>query len=317
MRRTLSGLLAFAALWPTFAHALSKQGARATDDSASSQQSRQLNLTGYLFAGAFLFNPTYAARPNNSGRALGRYGLHADLDFYGPWLTLSYDLNLLTDGSPDTSGSGTPSEHDHIIGLLSSIPLRHNLALTMAAHFEYDAPGAEPNSAFRRLHPDCKPSSKVAVPDCYQAGYNQSYLDAYARLGWARGRYSAFFALGGFLYNPTYAARPDNAGIALLRYQLHGEVVLLPWLLVRTDLNFFTDRDEFPLAPSELDVTSEVALRWRSFELRFVGEADLPIGEYPDKGPNPSSAPGLKQFYLATLLQWSFDARRIFGSLQK
>jgi hypothetical protein len=311
VRRTLA-FLAFAALIPSTSHALSKQGARAGEDSPSTQQSRQLNLTGYLFAGAFIFNPTYAARPNNTGRALARYGLHADLDIYGPWLTLSYDLNLLTDGSPDSSGSGTPSEHDHVIGLLSTIPLPKRLALTVAAHFEIDAPGSEPNTKFRNLHPDCKPNGKLQPPDCYLAGYNQSYLDVYARLGWARGRYSAFFALGGFLYNPTYAARPDNAGIALLRYQLHGEVALLPWLCVRTDLNFFTDRDEFPLAPTEVDVTSEVALRWRAFELRFVGEADLPLGDYPGHGPNPSTTPGLKQFYLATLLQWSFDARKFF-----
>jgi hypothetical protein len=78
------------------------------------------------------------------------------------------------------------------------------------------------------------------------------------------------------------------------------------------DLNFFTDRDEGPLTPSELDVTSEVGVRWRDFELRFVGEADLPIGAYPRGGPNPAApTPGLKQVYLATLLQYSFDLNQL------
>ena len=38
-------------------------------------------------------------------------------------------------------------------------------------------------------------------------------------------------SLGVSLYNPTYAARPDNTGRALLRYALHGELSLLDDLI--------------------------------------------------------------------------------------
>ena len=177
---------------------------------------------------------------------------------------------------------------------------RH-LDLTLAVHYENDQPGFAPNARYLSTHPNFVP------------GYSQSYVDAYARLSYAYKRFSGFAAIGGFLFNPTYAARPDNTGYALLRYVLHGELTLLPWLVVRLDLNFFTDRCEFPLQPSELDLTSEIAVKWRGFELKLVGEADLPIGTFPFKPTAtmmvPASPPNLKQVYLATLLSWSFDAR--------
>ncbi len=297
----LLGLLLSPAAW-----ALNKQGARsAGDDTNEGDQKPTQNLSGSVFFGGFLFNPTYAARPNNTGNALLRFGLHLDLDLYGQWLTLSYDENTFTDGSPDGQGWYAPSEHDHIVGLVSTVPLPKNLSLTFALHYEIDAPGFHPKRSYLLAHPE------------YDPNYTQSYVDAYARLSYARGPFSGFVALGGFLYNPSYAARPDNAGLALLRYVLHGEVELLPWLVLRADLNFFTDRDEFPLQPTELDVTSEVAFKWRDFELRYIGEADLPIGRYPALGPNPAQTPGLKQFYLAMLVQWNFDVRGLIAARRK
>jgi len=278
------------------AWALNKQGAREPKTESTSP----VNLTGSFFVGAFIFNPSYAARPNNSGIAALRFGVHVDLDLYYRWLTLSYDENSFTDGSANSPGWWVPSEHDHIVGLVSTIPLPKELSLTLALHYEIDVPGAEPIGRFRATHPE------------YQVGYTQNYLDAYARLTYEHGRYLTYVALGGFLYNPSYAARPDNSGLALLRYVVHGDVTLLKWLVVRTDFNFFTDRDEFPLTPSELDITSEIALRWHNFEVRFIGEADLPLGKYPADGAHPSALAGVKQFYLATLFQWNFDAKNLF-----
>jgi hypothetical protein len=277
------------------AHALNKQGARPASDGTPQSA---FNLSGYVFFGGFVFNPTYAARPNNSGRAAFRYGLHLDVDLYRQWLTLSYDENTFTDGSADSPGLFLPSEHDHILGLLSTIPFKHGFTLTLALHYEIDAPGHEP----------------IRRPIGYVAGYSQSYADVYARVTWERGPVSLSAALGGFLYNETYAARADNAGIALLRYVLHGELRALPWLTLRLDLNSFTDRDQFPLTPTELDVTSEVGVRLGKWELRFIGEADLNLGTYPANGPHQApSSPGLQQFYLALLLQWSFDLSMFAG----
>lgn len=296
MRRTLALVALAATLDAAPAEALNKQGARKPRGDAPAA-APLVDVSGYLFGGVFLFNPTYAARPNNTGLALYRFGLHLDLDLYRRWLTLSYDESSFTDGSPGTRNPLAPSEYDQIVGLLSTVALSRDLELTLAAHVEADLPGAEARPAAR-------------APD-YQVGYSQAYVDAYVRLGWTRGRLALSAALGGFLWNPTYAARPDNAGLALLRYVLHGELRLLPWLTWRLDLNFFTDRDEAPLRPSELDATSELGVRLSDdWELRLAGEGDLPIGAYPPGGPHPPSpAPGLRQFYLAGLLQWSFDLR--------
>ena len=280
--------------WATPVCALNKQGAR----SQVADRTSVANLSGYLFAGGFLFNPSYAARPNNSGLALFRFGLHLDLDFWGGRLTLSYDENSLTDGSSAGKNPALPSEHDHIVGLLSTWPFPHDLALTVALHFEFDGVWTEANLPYRQAHPE------------YSAGYSQSYLDSYARLAWAHGPYSLYGALGAFLWNPSYAARPDNAGLAFFRYVLHGELAPTPWLSLRLDFNFFSDRDQDWVTPTELDAVSEVAFKWRAFELRFTGEADVPIGNYPSNGPHPAaSLPGLKQYYLSLMLMWNFDIR--------
>lgn len=267
-----------------------------------------MSLSGYVFTGLFLVNPSYAARPNNTGNALLRYGGHVDADLYHRWLTLSYDLNVFTDRSDGARSPIAPTEHDHIVGLLTTIALPRRLDLTLAVHYENDQPGYEATGPTRARLPDCDPRV-VGVP-CYQAGYSQSYVDAYARLGFARGRFTLAFALGGFLWNESYAARPDNSGLALLRYVAHGEVALLPWLVYRLDLNFFTDRQDRYVIPTEVDLTSELAAKVRAFELRLVGEVDLPLHAYPG-GPNPPSQAGIRQAYLALLLQWSFDAARL------
>jgi len=276
------------------AHALNKQGARKEDTDG---EEPVFNVSGYLFGGAFLFNPSYAARPNNSGIALFRFGLHVDVDLYKRWLTLSYDMNSFTDGQGGVNPL-TPSEYDHILGLLSNIGLPHGWDLTLAVHWELDMPGNEQAPARR--------------PPDYVVGYTQSYADAYVRATWTGRRLMAFVALGGFVYNPTYASRPDNSGLALLRYVVHGEARLLPWLTYRLDFNFFTDRDTAPVTPTELDVTSEIGIALgRSFELRLLGEADLPIGLYPAGGPHPTTTPGLRQVYLAGLLQANFDVQEL------
>jgi hypothetical protein len=239
---------------PAPANALNKQGGRGT----SADADPTLNMSGYVFGGFFLFNPTYAARPGNSGLAFGRLGSHVDFDLFHRWLTVSYDLNTFSDRSDASRGWFYPSENDHIVGALTSIPLRRTVILSLAAHYEIDLPAFEARPSF------------IANPlNRYQVGYSQSYVDVYGRATWTSGRWTVYGALGGFLYNPTYAARPHNSGIALLRCLVRGEVELLRWLVYRLDVNFFTDRDEGPLTPSECDLLSTVALRWRRFELHF------------------------------------------------
>ena len=138
MRSLVLGVLAVL-LGAAPAHALNKQASRSGGDSSVPLA----NLSGSIFFGGFTFNPTYASRPNNTGRALLRAGLHLDADLFRRWLTLSYDLNLFTDASEGSVNPFAPTEHDHIVGLLSTISFKHDLTLTLAVHFEYDAPGFE------------------------------------------------------------------------------------------------------------------------------------------------------------------------------
>lgn len=293
---------ALAFLLAATALALNKQGERADAEAGPSP----VELSGYLFAGGFVWNPTYAARPNNSGRALGRFGLHLDLDFFARHLTLSYDENSFTDGLAETRRSPfAPSEADHILGLLTTWPASDAVDLTFAAHGELDTPWTEPNPTYRAAHPDCGPAP---APGCYQAGYTQSYADAYARVSVdAADRLQLFAALGLFAWNPSYASRPDNSGLALLRLVAHGEYELLPWLSLALDLNGFTDRDFHPLKPSELDTTGGLVLRRGPLQLSLVAEWDAPLGRYPSDGPHPSAEPGISQYYASALLQWSFE----------
>ena len=75
-------------------------------------------------------------------------------------------------------------------------------------------------------------------------------------------------SLGVSLYNPTYAARPDNTGLALFRYAGHADVDLIGRRLsIPIDINMFTDRLAHGFArkfvPSELDVIAGVTTTWR------------------------------------------------------
>ena len=71
------------------------------------------------------------------------------------------------------------------------------------------------------------------------------------------------------IYNPSYAARPDNTGLALFRYAAHFDFDLIGRRLsIPLDLNMFTDRLAIGFArkpvPSELDVITGVTSTWRA-----------------------------------------------------
>src|SRR5437773_3185009 len=169
MRSALAAFLIFAA---TPASALNKQGeARRGEAAGDGEFLPFMDLTGYVFAGPFLYNPTYASRPNNSGRALFRFGGHFDWDLYRRWITLSYDANLFLDR--DTVAV---SEWDHILGLLTFIDIGRGFGAQLGVHLESDRPMDPPGGS-----------------------YTQTYVDAMARLSYDGARLSGFFALGGFL----------------------------------------------------------------------------------------------------------------------
>jgi hypothetical protein len=127
-----------------------------------------------------------------------------------------------------------------------------------------------------------------------RGGLTQSYVDARARYifsaaalspavpsALAGGDITGWLTLGGFVFNPTYAARPDNTGRALFRYVAHAEVsVWQKHVAVAVDTTFFSDRRAAnPIAPSEIDLTPEIILRASRFEAHVAYERDMPLDQ--------------------------------------
>jgi hypothetical protein len=265
------------------AQALDKQGSAHGGDIAGASEG--FDLSGSLMLGSALYNPSYAARPDNSGLALMRYAAHVDADLIGRRLSIPLDLNLFSDRTADGAGVLAPSEFDVITGVTSTWAVGKS-ALEAGARVEHDRPVG-------------------------RGGYTQTYVDARGRLLYslanvfprlgpalADGDVSGWLTLGVFGYNPTYAARPDNTGRALFRYAYHVELSLLGDLVsVGLDTTFFSDRRAHdPFRPSELDVTPELILHVRELELHVAYERDLPL----DRG-------GLVQEFVYALFAWSFS----------
>jgi hypothetical protein len=197
--------------------------------------------------------------------ALFRYALHTDLDLIGRTLSIPLDLNAFTDRTQPGGHKLQPSELDIIAGLTSTLPVGPG-ALELGGRVEHDRP-------------------------VDQAGRSQTYADLRARyllsLAALRpgisnvlggGDISGYATLGWFVVNPSYAARPDNSGLALFRYVAHWQIFgLHQHLGFGFDTTMFTDRKTRPLAPSEIDITPEIIGRFEPFEFHLAYERDIPL----------------------------------------
>jgi hypothetical protein len=281
LARTLGVLGCLATAFP--ARALDKQGSAHGGEVSTSDE---FNVSGGLTLGPALYNPTYAARPDNSGKTLFRYALHADVDLLGPKLSVPIDLNAFTDSERKGVKKLLPSEFDVIAGLSTTWPLGPG-AIEFGSRIENDR----------------------AVD---RAGAKQTYVDARGRYLYSlaavwpglknalsNGDVSGAAGAGWFIYNPSYYARPDNTGRALLRYMLHGELSLWDDLFsVGLDGTFFTDKDKNAVAPSELDLTPEIIFHKSRYELHVAYERDMPV----DRG-------GLVQHWVYSAFVVTFDLR--------
>ncbi len=253
-----------------------------------------IGASGSLLLGTSVYNPSYAARPDNSGRALMRYAGHADVDLLGLLLSIPLDVNLLTDGERAGGRKVTPSEVD-LIGGVTSTFLAGPGALEIGSRVEHDR-GVD-----------------RALPA-------QSYIDVRARYLYSAARQWPWLAralpggdlrghatLGWFAYNRTYYARPDNSGLALMRYGLHGELSL--WhgrASLALDAVVFTDRQKNPLRPSELDLTPELIFRppgaaLSDVEFHLAWERDMPLD-------SRGRMPGYGQQFAYGAVAWRFRA---------
>jgi hypothetical protein len=268
--------------------ALDKQGS-AHGGAVGGEAGDRLDVSGALIAGVSVANRSYAARPDNSGLALMRYAAHADVDLVGRKLSLPLDVNLFTDRQRRGAAVFAPTELDLIGGVTTTRAAARGADVEVGARVEHDRP-------------------------VDRGGLTQTYGDVRARLLYslakiwpalardlAGGDVSGYGTLGWFTVNPSYAARPDNSGRALLRYVGHVKLsVARDVLSLGLDGTMFSDRRRAdPVAPSELDLTYEVIGRCDPFELHVAYERDMPI----DRA-------GLVQSFVYALVVFNFDLRR-------
>jgi hypothetical protein len=269
--------------------ALDKQGS--AHGGSIGGESEGTNVSGSIMLGSAIYNPTYAARPDNTGHALFRYAARADIDLIGSRLSIPIDVNMFTDRDQPGLGVVKPTELDIIAGVTSTWPLGGG-AIELGSRVEHDRP-------------------------VDQGSFTQTYVDVRSRYLYSVARWwpelarrsmdiTGWVTLGAFAVNPTYAARPDNTGKALLRYALHGELSLFDDLVsVGIDGTMFTDRHAAVFSPSELDLTPEIILHISPFELHLAYETDMPV----DRS-------GLTQTYAYALGSWNFDLSRQPGPLE-
>jgi len=270
---------------PHVARALDKQGSAHGGAVGDEGPDDKFDVSGALTLGSAIVDPTYAARPDNTGLALFRYAGHADVDLIGRKLSIPLDVNLFTDRLKKGAGVLVPTELDLIGGVTTTFDAGPG-DLELGARLERDMP--IDRGGFSQTYVDVRGRYLYSLAKV-SPGLRHSLVD---------GDISGAVTLGAFAFNPTYAARPDNSGLALFRYGLRTELsVWHDHWSVAADLTSFTDREaSVVVAPSEADVTYEVIARFAPYELHLAYERDMPL----DRN-------GLVQSFVYALAVWSFD----------
>lgn len=261
------------------AQALEKYGRPLPEmEGAAREPGEQTWVRGYLLSGAFLDNPTFAARPDNTGLVGLRHMIHLETDLYHEYLQFYTDQNFFSDR---TNGWVELSEWDGTYALTGSV--RH---WGWRIQYERDAP--LDRSGTKQIYADTLLTYRF--PDAQgSAWWRNTFPDqnvsVYAGAGW-------------LFHNRNYFARPDNTGRALFRYVAHADLDLYRNRVVLFgDTNFFTDRSSGNAArPSELDLVVGLALRHRDAEVALIHEWDMPL----DRS-------GLVQRYLAIQIRYEFE----------
>jgi len=246
---------------------------------AAAREAEETLFGGYFLEAAFVSNPTFAARPDNTGLVGLRHMLHLETDLYKQYLTFYTDQNFFSDR---TNGWIELSEWDGTYAFTGLID-RWGWRL----QYERDAPLDK--SGLIQAYADTLLTSRFQAAEdlsWWKGIFPNQNLTAYAGAGW-------------LFHNSNYFARPDNTGKALFRYVAHADLNFYKnRVVLYGDVNFFTDREaENTLNPTELDWIVGLAVRFReNMEISVYREQDQPL----DK-------PGLVQKYVAVQFRYSFD----------
>jgi len=273
---TFAVLLLMGAVANTWA--LEKYGRPLPEMEGAHAQETEQWLRGYLLTSAFVHNPSFAARPDNTGLVGLRHMVHLETDIYKEYLQFYTDQNFFSDRN---NGWIILSEWDSVTAFTGTI---NNWGWRL--QYERDAP--LDRSGLKQIYADTLVT--YSAPDAQQwtwwrSVFPQQNLNFYAGAGW-------------LFHNQDYFARPDNTGRALFRYVAHADLDLYRNRVVLfADTNFFTDREASNVVnPSELDVVFGLALRHNNAELAVIQELDMPIDRT-----------GLVQRYIAIQLRYEFE----------
>ena len=257
------------------ARALDKQGS--AHGGGIEGPTEGFDLSGSASLGVSLYNPTYAARPDNTGLALFRYAGHADVDLIGRRLSIPIDINMFTDRlAHGFARKFVPSELDVIAGVTTTWPLGPG-ALEAGARYEIDT--ALDHGGYETQEPA---SDKQRYGDVRARWlYSLAAIWPSIRPRLQGGDVRGWFTLGWFAINNTYFARPDNTGLALFRYAVHTEISGFDdHLALGLDAILFTDKlSSNKLRPSELDFTPEIIGRFSRYEVHLAYERDMPVDQ--------------------------------------
>lgn len=242
------------------------------------EQEEQRWLSGYLLTSAFVDNPTFRARPNNTGLVGLRHMIHLETDLYREYLQFYTDQNFFSDRN---NGWIKLTEWDATFAFTGT----YN-QWGWRLQYERDAPLDQ--SGLKQIYADGLITYSFSQANQYswwQQRFPHQNLNFYMGGGW-------------LFHNEQYFARPDNTGRALFRYVAHGDLDLYKNKLVLfADTNWFTDREASnKLNPTELDWILGLALRWRDAEIAVIHEEDMSL----DRG-------GLTQRYTAIQLRYEFE----------
>lgn len=253
-------------------------------DSAAAGEAKETLFGGYFLEAAFVSNPTFAARPDNTGLVGLRHMLHLETDLYKQYLTFYTDQNFFSDR---TKGWIELSEWDGTFALTGLVD-----RFGWRIQYERDAP--LDISGTKQIYADTLLTSRFQATEdlsWWKGSFPNQNLTAYAGAGW-------------LFHNSNYFARPDNTGEALFRYVAHADLDLYKnRVVLYGDMNLFTDREAGnKLSPTELDWIIGLALRFRE---------DMEISVYREQD-QPLDKPGLVQKYVAVQLRYSFDVPKRF-----
>src|SRR5437867_4459669 len=235
-------------LQPSPSWALEKYGRPLPSMEQPGEEEREAEETlfgGYFLTAAFVSNPTFAARPDNTGLVGLRHMLHLETDLYKQYLTFYTDQNFFSDR---TKGWIVPSEWDGTYAFTGLID-----RWSWRLQYERDAPLDK--SGIIQAYADTLLTSRFQAKQDFswwQRTFPNQNLTAYAGAGW-------------LFHNSNYFARPDNTGKALFRYVAHADLDLYKnRVVLYGDMNFFTDQEAGnKLNPTELDWIIGLALRSR------------------------------------------------------